>query len=236
MQSIAIAGSIILSFNIIGCHSQSETALLPVKTNTEIKRGTILSATELDKLDSVDVDFQLRGHCYAFSSASHAKPSNGEAHSGNVAQPIDESFMAQGLYLAINEKELVKIDNRYLGHKLYLVNADDTATSFNAQDSRLNIIAEVLNEKGFWVPITYLPSSWCGNSYHTVVLGSGEYWSFDVPVFNGKVKTKLRYSLSDGDKQKIISNEIVADINSGQLNPKSKQGHTVSGIMDPYND
>lgn len=236
MQAMTITAAAFLSLKVFSCNSQATVASHHIEAGPEIKKVSMLSPAELKGLDSLDINFQLRGHCYAFSSAANAKPSNGEAHSDNIAQPINQSFEVQGLFLTIKENEWVKIDDRYLGHKLYLVNTTDTAATFNAQDSRLNIIAEVLNDEGRWLPITYLPSSWCGNSYHDIVLGSNEYWSFDIPVFKGKIKTKLRYSLSDGDKPKIISNEINGFANPGQLDPKNIQGHKPNGIMDPYND
>jgi hypothetical protein len=82
--------------------------IIPVVDNN-ILRSTQLTETEINALDSVEVDFQLRGNCYAFSSSSNARPSNGEAHSDNIANPVDNSFPHNGLYLAINEKEFVKI-------------------------------------------------------------------------------------------------------------------------------
>jgi hypothetical protein len=216
-----------------GCRSHSQEHKPSFQ---KIQRQSKPTGTVGKGLDSADIHYQLRGHCYAYSSPSNAVPSNGEAHSDNTAQPVDPSFPHRGLYLEINEKELIKIGNNYLGCKLYLVNTSGAKVSFNAQDSRLDIIAEALNEKNEWVPVSYLPSSWCGNSYHTLTLDNNEYWSFAIPIFKGKVKTRLRYTLLEKDKPKISSNEIIAFLNKEQFDPGKKQGHEPSGIMDPYND
>jgi hypothetical protein len=61
-----------------------------------------------------------------------------------------------------------------------MVNTTNDKVQFKAQDSRLYLVAEALNEKNEWVAITYLPSSWCGNSYHEITLDANEYWSFDI--------------------------------------------------------
>ncbi len=189
----------------------------------------------LKGLDSLDIDFQLRGNCYAFSSNIYAKPSNGEAHSANIAQPNNGKF-EKGLFgLYLSEKELQKVYGTYIGHTLYLINTTDKTIDLDAQDSRLDIKTEVKSRAGFWTEITYLPSSWCGNSYHTITLGSDEYWEFAQPIFKGSFKTTLRYKLELEDST-IVSNEIVALINPGQLDKDRKEGHQPKNIMDPYND
>ncbi len=194
-----------------------------------------LTNTEVKDAKRVNINYQFRGNCYAYSSTNNAAPSNGEAHSDNIAQRIDSTFPRNGFYMVINEMEYV-INGKYLHQKLYMINTGDTATKLGAQDSRLNIIAEALNEKNEWKPISYLPSSWCGNSYHTVVLDTNQYWSFDMPVFAGTFKTKIRYVLLVDNEPKIVSNEVHAYINTPQFNRESKQGHNANSIMDPYND
>ncbi len=198
---------------------------------------TQLSEEEMKSLDSLNIHFQLRGDCYAYSSDKNAQPSNGEAHSPNLPKKVDDSFpKKKGLYLVINQDELVQYDEAILGCKLYLVNTTDTIAKLHASDSRLYIVAEALNEKNEWAPITYLPSSGCGNSSHTVILDKQEYWEFLIPVFKGNFKTKLRYTLTLNKEKRLSSNEIPVFINKEQLDPENKQGHTPTNIMDPYND
>lgn len=182
-------------------------------------------------LDSLDIDFQFRGQCFAFNSKKHDVQSNGEAHSNNLAQSTDDSFTKNGSYLFLNTSEYS--GKKLATHKLYLVNNTHKKTTYSAQDSRLNIVAQALAEDGEWKAISYLPSSWCGNSYHTLTLGKNEYWSFDVPVFKGCFETKLRYVLFEKGELLLVSNEIDVRINPEQFNGEKKQQYTPQGIMDP---
>ena len=63
-----------------------------------------IEVDSLKYLDSLDIDFQLRGNCYAFSSEKNAKKSNDEAHSENIAKPNNGKFEKGlfGLYLSQN--------------------------------------------------------------------------------------------------------------------------------------
>ncbi|MEQ1732273.1 MAG: hypothetical protein ABL940_01285 [Bacteroidia bacterium] len=207
-----------------------------VFVNELIGQTTSLTQSEIKKLDSLDIDFQFRGDCYAYSSEKNKIESNGEAHSDNLPKSIDLTCPRQGLYLVINLKELTNIDNSFLGCKLYLVNTSDSLIKLNASDSRLYIVAEALNDKNEWTAVSYLPSSDCGNSYHTVILDKDEYWTFDIPIFKGTTKTKLRYTLTIDKDTKVISNEIIAYLNKGQFEKENKEGHRSNNIMDPYKE
>ncbi len=196
---------------------------------------TKIEIDSLKNLDSLDIDFQIRGNCYAFSSEKNAKKSNGEAHSKNIAKPNNGKF-GKGLFgLYLSENELQKVYKNNIGHTLYLINTTDKNVDLSAQDSRLDIKAEVKSKVGLWNEITYLPSSWCGNSYHTITLGSDEYWEFVQPIFKGSFKTTLRYKLELEDNT-IVSNEIIAFINPEQMDKERKEGHNAINIMDPYNE
>lgn len=203
------------------------------KTSSE---DTLFNAENSKKLDSLSIDFQFRGNCYAYSSEKNAIKSNGEAHSDNLPNMVDDSFPKGSFYLMIDEKNLSTIDDTFLGCLLYLVNTSGAWIKLTASDSRLNIVAEALNEKNEWTPISFLPQTWCGNSYHTVILDNNEYWSFDIPVFKGTFKTKLRYTLTFANDTKISSNEIVTSLNMGQFDNNKKEGYYSSNIMDPYGE
>jgi len=183
--------TIFIAIGLLGCNEQ--TKLTETKTPvTEVAgQTTSLTQTEIKGLDSVDIDFQFRGDCYAYSSAKNAEESNGEAHSKNLPKKVDKSFPRQGFYLVINQNEFSKIDSAILGCKLYLVNTTDSLIRLEASDSRLYIVAEALNEKKEWTPISYLPSSGCGNSHHTVVLDKDEYWR--LTFLFSKAHLKLNY-------------------------------------------
>jgi hypothetical protein len=228
--------TLLISLVFLGCSGQEKSTGRTRIVTGLTGRTTSITEAEIEKLDSVNIDFQFRGGCYAYSSSKNAVASNGEAHSDNLPGKTDDSFPRQGLYLVINQKEFSKIDTAFLGCKLYLVNTTDTAIKLEASDSRLYIVAEALNDKNGWTPVSYLPSSTCGNSYHTIVLDKDEYWSFNIPVFKGTVKTKIRYILSSGNYLKISSNEIVAYLNKGQFESENKQGYSSDNLMDPYKD
>jgi hypothetical protein len=181
------------------------------------------------------IDFMLRGHIYAQSSIEDSTALGGYGGSDNLPKLISDKniFSENGLFLKIDTTKITTLNDKFNGYKLYIANKSDTIVKLDASDSRLYVIAEII-DKGEWKPIEYLPSSWCGNSYHDVFLKQNEYWEFIVPKFSGKIKTKLRYRLMVGKDKYIYSNEIVTSINKGQMTKKEE--HKPNGIMDPYND
>lgn len=231
MKQIALVCIFIAAWS---CNKQTDTGDSNAVVTELSGKNTSLTEAEIKQADSVNIDFQFMGNCYAYSSAENAVASNGEAHSDNLPNKVDKSFPEKGFYLVINQKELSIIGNNLLSCKLYLVNTTNGAIELEASDSRLYIVAEALNDQNEWVAISYLPVSDCGNSYHTVTLDEDEYWSFDVPVFKGPVKTKLRYTLTIDEKNKISSNEITAYLNKGQFDSENKERHSGVHIMDPY--
>ncbi|MFB9080018.1 hypothetical protein ACFFLS_09005 [Flavobacterium procerum] len=195
----------------------------------------LCSVTFGQKKKDLNIDFMLRGHIYAKSSIIDTTALGGFGGSDNFPKKINESLNLSysGLILKIDTTQTTSINNKYIGYKLYIANKTDSIVRLEASDSRLSVIPEIFY-KGEWKPIEYLPSSWCGNSYHDVYLKQNEYWEFDIPKFTGKIKAKLRYKLILGKDNYIYSNEILTSINKGQL--KNKEGHKPNGIMDPYND
>ena len=228
MRSYSI---IILMF--LACNNKINTTSEPPSS---IERSSSININTIKPIDSVNIDFQFRGNCYAYSSNKNAEAHNGEAHSSNLPFKVDKTFPNKGFYLFINTKEKCIIDSMFLGYKLYLVNTTNDLVTLNACDSRLDIVAEALDRKNKWLPITYLPSSFCGNSYHTVKLDEEEYWSFNIPVFKGSFKTKMRYKLIVDKEYNIYSNEIITYLNLGQFDKENKAGHNPNNIMDPYTD
>lgn len=126
----------------------------------------------------------------------------------------------------------------YQGLKVHVSNFGVDSFFFDAQDSRLYMKVQALDSGGRWRDIEYLPNSWCGNSYHEVFLGPGEYWLFAIPEYEGAIKTKirieLRYKLHAGRSPDLYlySNTVEAGINPAQF--WRKEGYTPRGIMDPY--
>lgn len=195
---------------------------------------SILPALLYAQTKAVNVNYMIRGYFYAGSSIIDTLAAGGFWESPNKPKTVTASFpfTAKGLQFIIDTTAITSFGKNYKGYKVYLINNSDTITAFTASDSRLSIIAEAYVH-GKWQAIEYLPSSWCGNSYHHVYIQPAQYWEFDAPAYTGSIKTKLRFKLVNGAST-LYSNEIIAGINKGQL--KEKQGHTQQGLMDPYND
>jgi len=197
----------------------------------------LLSNTVLcgQKIKDLDVNFMLRGQIYAGSSIEDKNALGGFASSNHTPKKIRlrDDFEKNGFYIKIDTSKIIVLAEKYNGYKLYIINKSKDIVELNASDSRLYMIAEAFID-GKWKPIEYLPSSFCGNSYHRVLINSNEYWDFDVPRFSGKIKTKIRYRLGLENNKYIYSNEISASINKKQLT--QKQGYNSKGLMDPYID
>ena len=195
----------------------------------------LLKATQVyANHEKANFRFMLRGYCYAESKIVDPDAPGGFGGSNNLSGPIgkDKPVRKGEYYLIAQPKESGVFAQRYKGTKLLLINATKEKVAFPAQDSRLYIIQEAKDENGEWRPIEYLPSSWCGNSYHQVFLEPNKYWSFTAPRYGGSFKTKLRFKL-EGDNP-IYSNEFEGSINKEQFS--IKQGHHPTSIMDPYYD
>lgn len=184
----------------------------------------------------LDINYKLRGSIYASSSIIDSTALGGFGKSDNTPKSIDDlDFVEKGFFLKVDTSNIISINKKINGYKLFIVNKSDSIIELLASDSRLSVVAQAyINNK--WQDIEYLPSSWCGNSFHMVSIKPGEFWEFDIPKFSGKLKTKIRYKLSYGKNQKtyLYSNEIVASVNRNQL--KVNEKYESQGLMDPYDD
>lgn len=181
------------------------------------------------------VDFMKKAKILAKSSIEDTTVFGGFGGSDNAPKTIDKQtdFSEKNLFLKVDTTEYTALNDTTRGYKFYIVNNSDELIKLSAADSRLSVIAEVLY-KGEWKPIEYLPTVWCGNSYHHVYLRQNEYWEFVVPKFSGEIATKLRYRLEIGKETFIYSNEIATSINKGQLT--KKEDVPSDGFMDSFND
>jgi hypothetical protein len=197
-------------------------------------------------LKTLNIDHMNRGYFYAYSKPND-EDIGGFGGSRNFPLKITtENFPINTLSIVVDQNKQDTIQNTYIGYKVFVSNRSKTNIDFNAQDSRLYMKVQAQNEKGIWKDIEYLPSSWCGNSYHTLTLEKMNYWAFNTPKYEGEIKTKLRIELKyldpkeKSDKRRnrkemtIYSNEFEGSINPGQF--WNKQQYYPNGIMDPYND
>ena len=183
----------------------------------------------------LNVKYMLRGYIYAKSSIPDTNALGGFGGSRNTAKKISDStlFLDTGVILKIDTSKIIIVDSVYTGYHFYIVNKCDTTTVLRASDSRLYVIAEAFIANK-WQEIEYLPSSFCGNSYHNLYLLKNEFWEFGVPKYSGKIATKIRYKLKLKNGTFLYSNEMNCKINKEQLSVK--QGYNAVDIMDPYND
>lgn len=191
-------------------------------------------------LNDLNVEFMMRGYFYAGSSIEDKQAPGGFGPSDNYPKAIGSGMAVPSgtISLIVKPDQGTVFDGKYRGLSVLLVNGTNERKGFPASDSRLYIVQEALDKDGKWKPVEYLPSSWCGNSYHTVFLGPRQYWQFAAARYTGKFKTKLRFRMdwqkSQSEKSTIYSNEFSGSINAKQFT--HQQGHKPMSIMDPYNN
>jgi hypothetical protein len=195
------------------------------------------------RLKLLNIDFMNRGYFYAYSTPKHteANDSGGWAVSSNRPHKITESRFPDKLLALIIDTALIDtFAKRYTGYKIFISNTTGDTIQFDAQDSRLYMNLQAQNKRGEWKDIEYLPSSWCGNSYHTLQLETNAYWQFTIPAYHGELQTKVRAKLTCIDqanpkkKKEVYSNVINGGINPGQF--WNKIPYNPINIMDPYFD
>jgi len=155
----------------------------------------------------------------------------------------ETSFPKDLLSIVIDQNSQDTFCSQFRGFPVYLVNNTNSKIDFNAQNGNLYMLVQALNARREWLDIEYQPSSWCGNSYHTITLPSKHFWTFTTPKYSGDVKTRLRIKvlyISPDDPAKelwnkkeitIYSEEYEGSINPGQFWRKQDYIRT---LMKPY--
>lgn len=210
--------------------------------------GYIVWQHQTDRSESLkylNIDFMNRGYFYAYSSPDTPVDEDepgGYGGSNNIPKIIkgDSIFPRYEPLVVIELNQPDTFAQKYHGYTLNVFNTTGDTVKFNAQDSRLYMKLQAQDKDGKWEDIEYLPSSWCGNSYHKIRLEHNYYWSFVIPDYKGEFPTQIRAQLEyidkeDPKKTKIIySNSIQGSINPGQF--WNKRDYYPSGLMDPYYD
>lgn len=206
-----------------------------------------------DEPHAMNIDYMNRGYFYATSIT------NGHGRRGYYAEPekisMFNSFPSAVLSVTADPEHRVELGKGVSGMMIYVANATADTMIFNAQDGRLYMKMQAKDKQGAWRDIEYLPSSWCGNSYHSIALADNHYWAFAAPVYEGSFYTKLRIQLTyvdltdtasikknDGPmldwryrgcrELTIHSNEFDGSINPAQFWRRPE--YHPAGIMDPY--
>ena len=195
-------------------------------------------------LSDLNIDYMLRGYFHAYSSPQKTGEEvrgGGWAISNNIPQKLSaDQFENNGLHVTIDSQAIDTFSGSFRGLPVYIYNTTNDTCQFRAEDSRLYMKTQALDESGNWKDIDYLPHSWCGNSYHIVSLEPGAYWKFVIPRYGGEISTKLRIELQYIDRLNPKKNEVLhSNIIDGKVNPGqfwNKRPYYPQGIMDPYID
>lgn len=198
-----------------------------------------------DKTESIvplNIDFMNRGYYYASSPyRKDLAGFGGWGDSKNRSKKGAKSIAGKNQFaIVIDEDKQAIWNEHYHGMPVFVANATTDTIFFDAQDSRLYMNMQAKDKTGVWRDIEYLPSSWCGNSYHTLYLAPNEYWEFSTPQYEGSFETVLRAKLvykrtKDAKEDAVLySNEVKGKINPAQF--WNKKQYNPSGLMDPYLD
>jgi hypothetical protein len=122
---------------------------------------------------------------------------------------------------------------KHRGFVLRVVNRTSEAVPFAACDSSLSIVREAQDTDGVWREIESVAEAICGNSFHSVFLGPGQYWQIPAREYMGPVKTKLRFRLDPGrGRPNIYSNEFDGQVAAAQLaGGLRQQRHAKTGAV-----
>lgn len=196
------------------------------------KSGKIIWEEKQDSsIQFQNIDFRSISD-FPASSIPHKDDLGGYAHYVNLPKPLKgDKYQSNGLILEIDTTIFDTIYHKYWAHPLKLINSTDTAVLISAQDSRIEIMIEAINETGEWESIQYIPRSWCGNSYHTLTLDGMHYWDFKIPVYEGDFQTKMRVCFYDSDTS-ICSESYTGSINKSQF--FNYGSSSSSNLMSPY--
>jgi WG containing repeat len=202
------------------------------------KNGQFIWKTSTPSNESFDIDYMNRGYIYAYSAPDSNNRSGGWSVSGNFPIVITDSKNYQSGKISAYVDTVKSMGEYRNSYTFFIANNTDTLAKFAAQDSRLYVKMQAQKENGKWYDIEYLPSSWCGNSYHSLELKPNHQWRFDVPIYKGSLNVKLRIAVSNvGAWRKEWENLVYSNEWFGSVNPSQfwrKADYFPSGLMDPY--
>ena len=185
--------------------------------------------------ECLNVDYKIRGYFYAGTSMIDTISPGGYYTAPNSPKIIPRFIRHYGVpkafQIVVKTDETAPFTEKIAGFKVYVMNKSYEVVDLSAQDSRINMVRQVFYE-GTWKDVEYLPSSWCGNSYHTVYSKPDSYWEFIAPCFEGDIEATFRFKLDVDGENTIYSNEFAGSFNIAQLT--EEQGYTPQNIMDPY--
>lgn len=130
-------------------------------------------------------------------------------------------FTGNEMGIVIQPDEPALFKTKYQGMTAYLYNTQKDSVLIDVQDGQLYMVLQALDMLGEWKDIEYVYPSSCGNSYFQRSMPPNEYWTFQIPVYDGDFSTTLRLAFSPNDRfdatHRIYSNVITGKINRTQL-------------------
>jgi hypothetical protein len=98
---------------------------------------------------------------------------------------------------------------KHRGFTVRVVNRTGEPVPFAACDSALFLVREAREAGGKWREVESRPEPICGNSFHRVFLGPGQYWEFPAREYPGPIRARVRLRLDPGGGRPAIdSNEF----------------------------
>ncbi len=194
-------------------------------------------------IEYFNIDYMNRGYFYANSEKTEGIGGWGgsDNYSKETKDKNSKTNSKDSILISIDTDKVVPFAGRYKGRYVSISNISDREIEFDAQDSRLYAKMQAINQNGEWQDIEYLPSSWCGNSYHTMTLKPNHSWNFLTPIYEGNFETQLRIALiikqNYRDESKSVikySKPVYGSINLSQF--WRKPDYFPQGIMDSYLD
>jgi hypothetical protein len=136
------------------------------------------------------------------------------------------SFPANKLSLIIRTKDTIT-DDEVKSFETYIANNTNSDIAFNWKDNVGHMVLQAKDGNGEWRNIENQGNSFCGNTLFASKLEAGMYWTVEIPIYTGSIKTKLRAKLtylSPNDRNEtltIYSNSFDGSINPAQFWRKS---------------
>ena len=201
--------------------SQTRSLLPPICVAGSFLLGWVAVAGEVTE---TNIETMGRAACYAGSAAKDEKAIGGFGKSDNLPSPAEERQGTTGQISLVAKPDRALRTPNCDGMTLLVVNRTREDRWFVAEDSRLAITQEAVDHDGLWRPVEYLPSSWCGNSYHRVLLPPDQQWQFCVPKYKGEYWTTMRFKLQL-EEGALYSNEFLGSVNPSQFTNKGDHPH-----------
>ncbi|MBI2922332.1 MAG: hypothetical protein HYY18_14865 [Planctomycetes bacterium] len=140
-----------------------EAALKSEDPEVGLQARRVLALLDARKaLTPVNVKFKVRGYVVVGSKVEDEKALGGFYKAPNAPVPVPEGLKAlpEMVSFVVERDALVVFGRRHLGLRVRLVNMTDKDLPVEASDSRIPVFMQARNEKGEWIAIEYLPSSW----------------------------------------------------------------------------